>query len=1443
MLRGLKLNSRLKPALGLTLLILACWGSLLASGPRRGMFLPHLYAAGAAEWREDVNSSGPFVPVGFSRAPRAVAGLPAGLSAAFLTGSLNNPRYLHTATLLNDGRVLVAGGNDGLKTLDTAELYDPATNSWSLATNMISSRESHTATLLSNGKVLVVGGSTSNRAEVYDPTTNTWTQTGMVSSSRFYHTATLIGSGKVLVAGGANANFTTYYNTGELYDPATNSWSSGGTMNGARSTHTATLLANGKVLAAGGFDSITLLNTADVYNPATNTWTSTAGNMQTARFYHTSTLLQNGKVLIAGGFDESNLFSSAELFDPATGLWSFTGSLNTARDLHTATLLPSGLVLVTGGYDGSGFATAATEVYNPTGGNWATVAALNTERTYHTVNLLGSGRILLAGGFDGADNLLGATELYSLSDLSVTKSSSPATVIAGNNLTYALTLNNAGPSQAQSVTLTDAVPAGTTFVSATIVTGSEWAISSQPAAGGTGNVVFSKSAVASGEAASFQVVVKVAPATSNGSTITNNAVAATTTPESSATNNTGSAASTVIVQSDLSITKTDSPDPVFAGNNLTYTLSFSNNGPSNSQNVTITDGVPSNTTFVSASVVTGSGWAITSQPMAGGTGNVVFSKSVVASNETATFQIVVNVNPSAAQNTTITNNAVVSGTTADPVSGNNTSTATTLVSKRADLELTKSDSPDPVVAGSNLTYTLNFRNIGPDSAQTVSVTDAVPANTTFVSAAVSSGTGWATTQPAAGSTGTNVIFSKTSVAADETAVFEVVVKVNPAAAQGSTITNTATASSTTTDPVSTNNTATALTNVNRQADMAVTSKTDSPDPVIAGNNLTYTITLSNAGPSQAQSVTLTDAVPAGTTFVSASMLTGTGWAISSQPAAGGTGNVVFSKSAVASGETASFQVVVKVNPSSVTGTVVSNTATAASATADPDSNNNAASATTTVEAQADLVITKSDSPDPAVTGFNITYTITVTNNGPSTANTITLADTLPALTSFVSCSSTGGGTCGGSGNDRTVSFASLASGASATVTLTARLSCSASHGESISNTATVNSSTPDPNVANNSASTTTTASNVTSITPTANSFAADGGNGTVSVTVPDSCGWTAISNDSWITVTSGATSAGNGTVSYSVSNNNLSVPRSGTITVAGKTFTVSQAAASNRVFVSAKKGSDANNCSPTSPCRNFTRALNMVAAGGEIIVLDSGGYGATMTINKSVIINAPVGVHAGLAVTSGSGIIINAGPSDIVVLRGLTVNGAGGVHGIDYIGGGALHVENCVVNGFAGYGINFVAAGQLFVKDTLVRNSAGGLFIQSSAGAASASVDRCRFENNSDSGVQVGDNAAATIRQSVVANGGYGFIARAINGGALAELNLEGCTVTNNGTGIMAGGGAGTSVIRVSNSSVTGNGRGLIADVNGSLLSRGNNTVEGNAPGGDGVFTGTILGK
>ena len=255
----------------------------------------------------------------------------------------------HTATLLPSGKVLVAGGHfpsDGYfpaQYTNGASVYDPASGTWSVTGNLAAKRAGHTATLLPNGKVLVAGGANDSgsslaTAELYDPATGTWTPTGNLNEPRSYHTATLLRSGKVLIAGGSGPK-----QTAELYDPSTGAWTTTGSLTDARGLHTATLLASNKVLVTGGQNASGSIATAELYDPTTGKWTAT-GNLNQPRSRHTASLLPNNQVLIAGGASDRR---TAELYtEPPTS--PFLLNISTRLNIQTGDNAMIGGFIITG---------------------------------------------------------------------------------------------------------------------------------------------------------------------------------------------------------------------------------------------------------------------------------------------------------------------------------------------------------------------------------------------------------------------------------------------------------------------------------------------------------------------------------------------------------------------------------------------------------------------------------------------------------------------------------------------------------------------------------------------------------------------------------------------------------------------------------------------------------------------------------------------------------------------------------------------------------------------------------------------------------------------------------------------------------------------------------------------------------------------------------------
>jgi len=401
------------------------------------------------------------------------------------TGSMASPRQSQTATLLQNGKVLVAGGVNAGTYLSSAELYDPSAGTWSSAGTMSTPRYGSTATLLPSGKVLVAGGFIPSvgvvlsSAELYDPNLNTWAPTGSMTDTRWDSTATLLSSGQVLVAGGGDSSVVVA--SAELYDPTTGTWTATGSMAGPRFLHSATLLTSGKVLVAGGqsgttcgFGGFEAMRSAELYDPATGTWTST-GSLAAARHNFTLTLLPSGKVLAASGALDCGgiTVASAELYDPGTGIWASAGSLATARENHTATLLPSGLVLVAGGLSGSPLLTplASVELYDPAAGTWSSGPSMTTMRTNHSATLLASGVVLVAGGStmnDATVAALASAELFTAADTTPPAIVVPASIVvnatspAGATVSYAVTATDPDNSPSQ-LTITCGPPSGSTF--------------------------------------------------------------------------------------------------------------------------------------------------------------------------------------------------------------------------------------------------------------------------------------------------------------------------------------------------------------------------------------------------------------------------------------------------------------------------------------------------------------------------------------------------------------------------------------------------------------------------------------------------------------------------------------------------------------------------------------------------------------------------------------------------------------------------------------------------------------------------------------------------------------------------------------------------------------------------------------------------------------------
>jgi hypothetical protein len=290
------------------------------------------------------------------------------------------------------------------------------------------------------------------------------------------------------------------------------------------------------------------------------------------------------------------------------------------------------------------------------------------------------------------------------------------------------------------------------------------------------------------------------------------------------------------------------------------------------------------------------------------------------------------------------------------------------------------------------------------------------------------------------------------------------------------------------------------------------------------------------------------------------------------------------------------------------------------------------------------------------------------------------------------------------------------------------------------------------------------------------------------------------------------------------------VRRSATVLVLALATSSLAHAQATRTWVSGV-GDDANPCSRTAPCKTFAGAISKTAAGGEINVLDPGGFGG-VTITKSISIESD-STMAGVLVSGTNAIIVSAGPNDVVVLRGLTIEGLGtGLNGIRFLSGAALHVEKCTINNFTQKGIDFEpnSAAQLFVSDTIIRNSiaalAGGILVKPAVGgSAKGSLDNVRLEKNAF-GLRVEDNSNVTVSNSVSSNNiNNGFWAISLAAGP-AVINLERTVSSNNGNGVRSENANAT--VRMSNVTLMNNSsNGMISVASGQLISHGNNSNNG----------------
>ena len=656
-------------------------------------------------------------------------------------------------------------------------------------------------------------------------------------------------------------------------------------------------------------------------------------------------------------------------------------------------------------------------------------------------------------------------------DLAVTNSGSPSPVTAGTNIIYTQTVTNLGPSNCSTAKFTELTPANTTFVSVAAVTtgGGTWTCPN------SGPVSCTNPSVAPGSVGTITAVYNVNAGTSVGTVISDVDAATTTTHDTNQLNNAAAVSIAVAsgTQADLSVINSGSPNPVTAGNNITYTQSVTNNGPATANAPVFTEALPANTSLVS---LTGpAGWTCV--------GLTCTDTTTMAAATTANFTFVVKVNTTVAQGSTITQTDSVSSTTIDPNGNNNSATVNTQVGSSAELAITNTASPIPVLANTHITYTQVVTNNGPSAATSVTLTNALPANTTSVS--LTGPAGWTCTLA-------TLICINPSLAPGAPATITYIVNVNTGTPSGTVINETASITSSVTDPNLTNNSATAADVVATatQADL-ITTNSPSASSVAAGSNVTYTQVVTNNGPAVTNAgMTFTQTTPPNTNFQS--MATPAGWTCGTVPLVGGTGAISCTLAGtMAVNGTATFSLVLQVAAATPAGTNITDIATATAGNMPPGITTNSASATVVVAGanSADMAIVKTGSPNPVTQGTPLTYTLIVTNNGPASVTNVTVTDTLPLALTYLQTTTTQG-SCSEAGGTVTCLLGPMANAATATISI---LTIPNAPGI-VTNIATVSLSPDqtDPNLSNNTSTQSETITAPTSIT--LHSFSAHTGN-------------------------------------------------------------------------------------------------------------------------------------------------------------------------------------------------------------------------------------------------------------------------------------------------------------------------------------------------------------
>jgi uncharacterized repeat protein (TIGR01451 family) len=572
--------------------------------------------------------------------------------------------------------------------------------------------------------------------------------------------------------------------------------------------------------------------------------------------------------------------------------------------------------------------------------------------------------------------------------INIDKAGSPNPIFAGADITYTITVSTEGPDDAANAVLDDLLPPGTTFAS--LVAPPTWNCTT-PAPNATGNVNCTNPLFSPGSDV-FTLVLHTDPALTG--ILSNTATITTTTNDPDQNDNTSTVNTPVESHSNLGVTKSATPDPAPIGGPAMFAIDYSASGPSTATNATITDTLPAGTLFSSISA---SGWSCTTPAV--GTNGVVSCTNTLAPGASGTVTINGSIDPSVTAGTLIANTASITSDAVDSDSTNDSASDDFTAQFVSGLDITKNAAPNPVPAGSTLTYTIDYGASGPSVAPNVVMNDILPPQTTFQSIVAPGG--WSCTTPAVGVNGT-VNCTIPSLASGATGTFTIVVNVDPALAAGTTISNTATIAGDVSEDTS-DNSSTDVVTTSVAADAGVTKT--APATTFAGNTIAYSIDYTAFGPSQSTNVTISDTLPVSTTFVS---INAPGFSCTT-PAVGASGTVSCSIAALAPSATGTITINVTVVPSTPPS-VITNTASVSS-DVDTNAGNDSSDANTTVLAPL-VTGTKTVSQQTARVGENITYTIVLHNGGaftqPDDLSVDEFIDVLPVSLSLVSANATSG---------------------------------------------------------------------------------------------------------------------------------------------------------------------------------------------------------------------------------------------------------------------------------------------------------------------------------------------------------------------------------------------------------------------------------------------------